>query len=207
MPPRAVSASADARRQQAIDALLALAWEQDPGQIRTGEIAERIGISQPALYRHFPSKEALWCAALAHTFRCSDQQLEALGQAPDLSPLERVRAMLAGHAEQVSRQPGLARLLLHELQSPEPGPCRAEVERFLRRFRQRLGEQLRQVQLIAPAQPAGPAAADPDLLAEVLLALLQGLVLQGLLRGDLAALPQQLQAALPLLVSSLEDAP
>lgn len=162
-----------------------------------------MGVSQAALYRHFPCKEALWCAALAHTFHCSDQQLDALGQAPDLSPLERARAMLRSHAQLVSRQPGVARLLLHELQSSAPGPCRAEVERFLERFGQRLSQQFHLAQAaVRPGTLAAAGQADPDLLARAALAQLQGLVLQGLLRGDLSALPQQLDAALPLLLAT-----
>jgi AcrR family transcriptional regulator len=121
--------------------------ERAPSSIRTIEIAERMGVTQPALFRHFPTKEALWQAAL-----------------------------LRSHATLVSQRPGVARLLLHELQNPRPSEGRAEVERFLARFR-------------------------------ALLAQLQGLVLQGLLAGDLTPLPRQLEAVLPLLLPGLAEGP
>jgi TetR/AcrR family transcriptional regulator len=194
---RAVAAPADQRRQQAIDALLQLAWEQAPSRIRTAEIAARMGVTQAALFRHFPTKEALWCAALEHITSLSWQRIEALRDRGDTAgeqPLSPVAAMLRCHADLVSQRPGVARLLLHELQNPVPSAARAVVERFLTRFRALLAQQLRQ-------------AGEPELLANVLLAQLQGLVLQGLLAGDLSALPRQLDAALPLLLPRLETRP
>ena len=195
--PRAVATPAEQRRQQAIDALLALAWEQAPSQIRTAEIAARMGVTQAALFRHFPTKEALWCAALEHITSLSWQSIEML-QAPGGTagdpPETLVAAMLRSHAVLVSQRPGVARLLLHELQNPMPSPARAVVESFLARFRALLAQQLSQ-------------AGRPELLGNVLLAQLQGQVLQGLLAGDLSALPRQLDAALPLLLPALETRP
>ncbi|MFU8884167.1 MAG: TetR/AcrR family transcriptional regulator [Cyanobacteriota bacterium] len=191
---RAVATPAEQRRQQAIDALLELAWEQAPSQIRTAEIAARMGVTQPALFRHFPSKEALWCAALEHVTSLSLQRLDALqarsGTAGD-HPDTLVTAMLRSHAVLISQRPGVARLLLHELQNPMPSQGRAVVESFLARFRALLCQQLSQ-------------AGRPELLGNVLLAQLQGLVLQGLLAGDLSALPRQLETGLPLLLPGLE---
>lgn len=164
-----------------------------PSAIRTADVAERVGVSQPALFRHFPSKEALWCAALEHITSRSWQRMEVLSQDTALAPQERAAALLRSHALLVSQQPGVARLLLQELQSPEPSPGRAVVEQFLGRVCNRLA------QLLHGAQPD-----DAELLAQALLAQLQGLVLQGLLAGDLTALPQRLDAVLPLLLPDLK---
>jgi len=195
--PRAVAAPADQRRQQAIESLLALAWERAPSSIRTAEIAERMGVTQPALFRHFPTKEALWQVALEHITSLSWQRIEALNQCwpkengPSCSL---VAALLRSHAALVSERPGVARLLLHELQNPTPSQTRAVVERFLARFRALLAQRLKPLP-------------DPELLANVLLAQLQGLVLQGLLAGDLTPLPRQLDAVLPLLLPGLVEGP
>jgi AcrR family transcriptional regulator len=174
--------------------LLALAWQRPPAGIRTAEIAERMGVSQPALFRHFPSKEALWCAALQHITTLSWQRIDALSQDMALAPLPRVAALLRSHAVLVSQQPGVARLLLQELQNPEPSEGRAVVERFLGRFRSRLAQLLQEVLFC-----------EPELLANALLAQMQGLVVQGLLAGDLSALPHQLDAVLPLLLPGLNS--
>ncbi|MCP9832769.1 MULTISPECIES: TetR/AcrR family transcriptional regulator [unclassified Cyanobium] len=193
--PRAIAAPADQRRQQAIEALLALAWERAPSVIRTAEIAERMGVTQPALFRHFPTKEALWQAALEHITNSSWQRIEALNQSGpggNGPSCTLVAALLRSHATLVSERPGVARLLLHELQNPNPSEARAVVERFLARFRALLVERLKPLP-------------DPDLLANVLLAQLQGLVLQGLLAGDLTPLPRQLDAVLPLLLPGLAE--
>ncbi|WP_274599066.1 TetR family transcriptional regulator [Prosthecochloris ethylica] len=40
------------------------AGERNPGEITTAAIAERMKLTQGALFRHFPSKDALWEAVM-----------------------------------------------------------------------------------------------------------------------------------------------
>lgn len=46
-------------RELILDALTRLLSEQPADQITTREIAERAGVSQPTVYRHFPDRQAL----------------------------------------------------------------------------------------------------------------------------------------------------
>ena len=78
--PRVPSRSGQLRRQQAIDNMLELASERPPSQIRTAQISERMGLSEAALFRHFPSKESLWLTTLEHAIARAWQQIETLLQ-------------------------------------------------------------------------------------------------------------------------------
>lgn len=49
---------ADERRAVTVEAVIELAAEQNPNDITTSAIAKRIGLTQGALFRHFPSKDA-----------------------------------------------------------------------------------------------------------------------------------------------------
>ena len=51
--------SSEARQTQIIETVIALAAQHSPGQITTQEIANVIGVTQGALFRHFPNKEAV----------------------------------------------------------------------------------------------------------------------------------------------------
>ena len=55
---------ADERRAVTVEAVIALAAEQNPGEITTAAIAKRMGLTQGALFRHFPSKDAILQAVM-----------------------------------------------------------------------------------------------------------------------------------------------
>ena len=50
---------ADERRAATVEAVVDLAAEQNPSDITTTAIAQRMGLTQGALFRHFPTKEGL----------------------------------------------------------------------------------------------------------------------------------------------------
>jgi AcrR family transcriptional regulator len=63
--PEIVRKTADARKAEILATVLRLADEVGPDRLTTKAVADAIGISQPAIFRHFPTKQALW-QAVAH---------------------------------------------------------------------------------------------------------------------------------------------
>lgn len=191
--PRATALPASERRSRAIEALLQLACDCPPEQISTAAIAERMGISHAALFRHFPSREVLW----AESVRWATGQLEveqiAIAADASLHPRQRVEQILLRKAEFICRHPGLLRMFLSELPRPGSSPASEEAKAFMLRQRERLTVLLEQT----GAADHLPAAA----LASLLLASCQGLMLQGLMLDDLSALPDRIRALLPLLLA------
>ena len=55
---------ADERRAITVDAVVALAAHQNPHDITTSAIAKQMGVSQGALFKHFPSKDAILKAVM-----------------------------------------------------------------------------------------------------------------------------------------------
>ena len=51
---------ADERRAATVEAVVDLAAEQNPSDITTTAIARHMKLTQGALFRHFPTKEAIW---------------------------------------------------------------------------------------------------------------------------------------------------
>ena len=56
---------ADERRAVTVEAVIELAAEQNPNDITTAAIAQRMGLTQGALFRHFPNKDAILQAMMA----------------------------------------------------------------------------------------------------------------------------------------------
>lgn len=57
----------DQRRASTIETVIELAAEQNPEKITTTAIAKRMGLSQGALFRHFPNKDAILDSKAAAT--------------------------------------------------------------------------------------------------------------------------------------------
>jgi AcrR family transcriptional regulator len=56
--------SSESRQAEIIETVLKLAAEHSPGLITTREIADLMGITQGAIFRHFPNKEAIGVAVI-----------------------------------------------------------------------------------------------------------------------------------------------
>jgi AcrR family transcriptional regulator len=55
--------------QRIVEALAALIDEEHPLEISMAAVAKRAGVSEPTLYRHFPTKRDLFAALAGHQFR------------------------------------------------------------------------------------------------------------------------------------------
>ena len=196
--PRAVAIPAAQRRAHAVSTLLELASHTAPDQISTAAIAERMGVSHAALFRHFPSREALWAEAVSWATAELECRFEACLNPPPASgqdpapacrsaPLEQVAALMASHAAMLEEHPGLVRMLFAELQRPATSPARETGKAFMQRFRLRLAA------LMAAAQAEGALAPehDPQELAGLLVATQQGLMLQALVHDGFADLTER----------------
>jgi AcrR family transcriptional regulator len=69
--------SAD-RREEILDAASALFITFGPSKTTTRQIADAVGISQPSLYAHFPTKEALSQALATRAFTLLEARMESL---------------------------------------------------------------------------------------------------------------------------------
>lgn len=79
-----------AREQAIIDAVNRLLSEKGFDAMTVDEVAAAVGIAKASLYKHFPSKEDLGAAAMAHLMDRANAFLSALDEAMD--PLDKLRA-------------------------------------------------------------------------------------------------------------------
>jgi len=70
--------STELRQAAIIAAVLELTAERSPALITTNDIALTMGLSQGAIFKHFPTKEAIWLAVMEWT---QEQLLTALESA------------------------------------------------------------------------------------------------------------------------------
>ena len=174
------------RQAEIVAAALHLASASSPALITTGDIAEAIGVTQGAVFKHFPTKDAIWLAAMRWVREALLQALQdAAAQAG--TPREALAAMFQAHVEFVIAHPGVPRFIFHELQQPADSAAKLEVRAVLQGYRKLLLAVLNE----AVAQRQIGADVDVEAAATGFIGLIQGLVMQSMLGGRPAAMRQQ----------------
>lgn len=174
------------RQAEIVAAALRLASGSSPALITTGDIAEAIGVTQGAVFKHFPTKEAIWLAAMRWV---RETLLDILQAAADGAgtPGDALQALFEAHVDFVIAHPGVPRFIFHELQQPADSPAKLEVRTVLQSYRKLLLAVLNQ----AVAQGQARADLDLEAAATAFIGLVQGLVMQSMLTGRAAAMRPQ----------------
>ena len=155
-------------RKQEILQALARELESNPGnRITTAALARAVGVSEAALYRHFPSKarmfEGLIVFAEDSIFSRINQILEEEKQTR-----RRCGAILYLLLGFTDRNPGIARILLGDALVGENERLRDRVEAFFERLQTQLRQVLREAQLRQDAELRVTAEAAADLMTAYL---------------------------------------
>lgn len=156
-------------RKQALLEVLALELERRRGErITTAILAAAAGVSEAALYRHFPSKtrmfEGLIEFAEETVFGRVNQILETESEAR--ARCERLLFLVLAFAE---RNPGIARLLVGDVLTGEGPRLAARVEKFFDRLETQFRQVLREARL-----RGAEAAVPPEVAADFLMSILHG---------------------------------
>lgn len=171
--------TADERRNVTIETVIELAATQNPNDITTAAIAKHMQVTQGALFRHFPSKEAIWQAVMNWM---SERLLARVDKAIQAAPssVAAIESVFMAHVEFVCEHPGVPRMLFGELQRSEITAPKRIAQTLMRRYRERLE------QLIETGKTNGvfSVAFDTDVAVTLLIGMIQGLVMQALLEGD-----------------------
>jgi len=191
-----------AQRQSAIvAAAMRLACEAGPASVTTSGIAAAIGISQAAVFKHFPSKDAIWLAAMQWVRTALLDGLDAAARQA-ATPRDALAAMFRAHVDFAVAHPGVPRVIFHELQQPGDSPAKQAVRGLLQAYRQRL------LGTLALAAQAGQVATGLDQAAAAtsFVGLIQGLVMQSMLTGCPGTVRDEADRVLALYLRGLWEA-
>lgn len=173
--------SSEDRRVETIEAVIELAADTNPEDITTSAIAAKMNLTQGALFRHFPTKAAIWQQVIEWVAERLLSRIDRLagGQADPLAALE---AMFLGHVDFVAEHPGVPRMLMGQLQRTGMTPAKQAAQALTTNYATRLRR------ILAAGKGAGdlPANLDEEAAATLFLGMIQGLVVQALISGDSA---------------------
>lgn len=172
---------ADERRAVTVEAVVQLAAEQNPSEITTTAIAKHMGVTQGALFKHFPTKDAILQAVMEWVAERLIARMDKAAQAV-ASPLAAIESMFMAHVEFVAEHPGVPRMMFGELQRAGETAPKRMAQALIRRY----GERLHRLIEEGIAQGELNPALDVEAAATLFVGTIQGLVMQSLLAGDVA---------------------
>ncbi|ODU11317.1 MAG: TetR family transcriptional regulator [Rubrivivax sp. SCN 71-131] len=190
MNERAPYLPAEERRAATVQAMVGLAAEQNPADITTTAIAERMGLTQGALFRHFRSKDAILEEAMSWISQRLLARVQAAAETA-ASPAAALEAMFTAHIDFIARHPGVPRMLFGELQRPGKTLPKKMVQALLRQYTTRLRALFEAGQALGEFDPA----LDVDAAAVLFIGTIQGLVMQSLLAGKVGEIRRDAPAA------------
>lgn len=170
---------AEERRDETARAVVDLAAEQNPNGISTKAIAEKMGVTQGALFRHFPNKEAIFAGVVQWVARRLMKRIDAAIRPID-SPLAKLETMFHAHVGFVTEHPGVPRMMFGELQHAGDRLPKRLVRELIGRYTDKVAGLLRAGQQCGEVDPK----LDIEAAASLFIGTIQGLVMQSLIVGD-----------------------
>jgi len=157
------------RKDQILQSLATI-LEQSPGQrITTAGLAKHVGVSEAALYRHFPSKAKMFEALIEFIENTIFSRITQI-MSEEMQADKRCEMILGLILTFSERNPGITRILTGD-------PLAGETERLRQRVTQlfdRVEAQLRQIIREMPLRGEQKTSTDPMVAANLLLSLVEG---------------------------------
>lgn len=151
------------RRQEILQALAHM-LEVSPGdRITTAKLAREVGVSEAALYRHFPSKSKMFEGLIEFIEETVFSRISRIleEEADGLQRCEKILFLLLSFTE---RNPGFTRILTGDALAGEHQRLRARIVQFYDRLETQLRQVLRDWEIRDGVRPALPISVAANLM-------------------------------------------
>ena len=191
---------AEARQAEMVQAVLCLAAQQEPASITTTDIAKAVGLSQGAVFRHFPNKQAIWLN-VAQWLEATLLPLVQTAAQSSPDPLTSLGNIFRTHLQFVQENPGVPRFIFNELQRPADSPVKQQVAAMLQTYSGILIRVLQQAKTAGQVSPS----LDERSAATLFIGSIQGLVMQAMLLGSSTSIQPMMAGVWALYLSAIRQ--
>ena len=160
------------RKDQILQSLAHMLEAEPGGRITTAGLAREVGVSEAALYRHFPSKAKMFEGLIDFIEEAIFSRINRITAEGDaLTQVEQILTLILAFTE---RNPGITRLLTGDALTGENERLRKRILQFY----DRVESQLKQVVRDAEFKEGKRTRATPSITANLLLAVVEGRIAQ-----------------------------
>lgn len=158
------SSSKVSRRDQILQSLAHM-LEASPGtRITTAALAKEVGVSEAALYRHFPSKSKMFEGLIEFIEETIFSRVNLITNDSNITALDRCNKILLLLLSFCERNPGITRLLTGDVLTGETERLRTRVIQFFDRLESQLKQILREAEIREGVRPVITVSAAANLL-------------------------------------------
>lgn len=161
------------RRQQILEALAKKLQEDTGARITTAALAKEVGVSEAALYRHFPSKSKMYEGLIEFIEESIFTRVSLILRDEELCN-ERCFKIVLLVLTFTDRNPGITRLLTGDALTGEHDRLRDRIVQFFDRLETQLKQVLREAELKEGLRPSIPVSSA----ANVILSAMEGRIAQ-----------------------------
>jgi len=161
------------RKPEILQALAHMLEANPGGKITTAKLAQEVGLSEAALYRHFPSKAKMIEGLIEFTEETLFSRMNGIAK-ENRSQESKCHDIVLLLLTFVQRNPGFARLFVGDALQGETERLRARMRQLLDRIETQLRQILRELALETDPLPGN----QPAVLARVLMTLAEGQIAQ-----------------------------
>jgi len=174
--PRKRKSAAD-RKAEIVQTAIRLAAKHGPDRVTTQHLADEVGVTQPAIFRHFATKSDIWLAVGDHIVKEFTQLHAHPVEVSQVDPHDMLQKLVGHHLVHVTQNPAIPAILFSRELQAENGTLREKFIELLNQRRSAISG------LISHAQSRGMHRAElsADDAAHLVLAAMQGLSMRWIL--------------------------
>ena len=187
------------RQLDIMQSLAKMLGEKGPVKITTALLASECGITEAAIYRHFPSKKKIFSGLVDF---CEQNIFDLISninasEADELEKVKRIIILLVSFSE---KNPGLARLLTREAFSVEETSLDERISQMMAKIELQIKQNLQKYEQVTKRKLALPTASA----ANLLLASSEGVIQQFVRSGFKDSPSKRINDQSEFLISSLK---
>ncbi|MGB1238295.1 MAG: nucleoid occlusion factor SlmA [Pseudomonadales bacterium] len=155
------------RREQILQCLVLMLQNNPGSRITTAALAKSVGVSEAALYRHFPSKAKMFDGLIDFIEETIFSRINMItkSDAPSARQCEQVLILVLTFVE---RNPGMARILTGDALSGETDRLRQSINQFFERLETQLKQVLREAEVKEGLRTQASAGVSANLMVAVI---------------------------------------
>ena len=155
------------RKQEILEALAQMLESQPGARITTANLAAQVGVSEAALYRHFPSKAKMFEGLIEFIEDSLFSRIKQISE-ENISCQEQCKKICLLVLMFAEKNPGLCRILTGESISGDISKLRIRVEKLFERLNTQIKQIIREAELKEGFRPAVSIPAFAGLLTAVM---------------------------------------
>lgn len=198
--PRKRRMGAEERQEEIVRVAMDLAAKRGVESVTTQDMADAVGLTQGAIFRHFPTKDDIWLAAI-NWVRSRLISVVAAAAARGENPLESLENMFFAHVSFIDKHPAIPRMVFSDHLLRRNARLKLLIQEIMTGYEANISA------LLGQAKASGLARPDLDegSAATLFIGMIQGLVLQSTIFGGRRSLSEEAKRVFPIYLNGVRS--